>query len=360
MKLKMKIFFFINTMHTAGGTERMTAVIANALANYGWNIGIVCLYGGGTPFFKVNNTIKIYYVNHRVKNSYCYFLNNLFKLRKLYKKEKPDFVVDVCSAMSLLSIPAVWGTKINVITWEHFNANMDWNPVTSPLSRKLAVHYASKIVSLTRQDAAIYRQRYKATNVVVIPNPVTIDVTNKTKLTAKRVLAIGRFTPQKGFDLLIEAWHKVSSRNNGWTLRIVGAGEMQELLEQLVQKYNLSTSVEILPPTANVNTLYFDASIYALSSRFEGLPLVLIEAMAMGLPVVSFDCKTGPREIVVSGKTGILVEPENTGIFAKELDNLMQDLSKQRFFSQNAVEESKRFELFEIMNHWVKLFETKY
>jgi glycosyltransferase involved in cell wall biosynthesis len=352
----MKIIFFTNTIHTAGGTERMTVVIANALAGCGWKTGIVCLHGGGNPFFKIHAAINLHYLNTTTRNHYLHYLSNTCKLRKLYKKEKPDIVVDVCSAMSLLSIPAVTGTKIKVITWEHFNANVDWNPITSRLSRTLAARYAKKIVVLTTQDAAIYSKRYKAKKVAVIPNPVTVDATDKTDLTAKRVLAIGRFTPQKGFDLLIKIWSKISNKNDGWTLRIVGTGEMQQQLEQMVQKYDLSSSVEILPPTADVKSLYLDASVYALSSRFEGLPLVLIEAMAMGLPVVSFDCETGPREIVVPDKTGILVAPENTEAFAKELDALMKAPSKRQFFSQGAIEESKKFELPAIIDKWIALF----
>lgn len=355
----MKILFLINSLHTAGGTERVTTIITNALSQRGYEVGVVALHGGGEPFFELSKNVKLHYINARgYKNIYFSFLSNVGKLRRLYKNEKPNFVVDVCSAMSLMSILAARGGVTKVITWEHFNSNVDWNPITTPLSRKLATKKAVKIVVLSNQDARNYQKRYGATNVMVIANPVTIQSAEPSKLDKKRVLAIGRFTEQKGFDLLLESWSKVRMQNEGWELRIIGQGDMQEKLRQSVQYFGIEGSIEILPPTTDVISEYQNASIYVMSSRFEGLPLVLIEAMAMGLPIVSFDCETGPRDLVESGITGVLVEPLNIDRLAQELDTLMADKVKQVEYSKNAIEKSKKYNVNAIIQHWTELFEN--
>ena len=353
---KVKLLFLINALHTPGGTERVTTIIANLLTTCGYDTGIVCLHGGGKPFFALEPDVKLFYINPEgFKNIYTGLFPNIHKLRQLYKRERPDFVIDVCSAMSLMSIPASAGGITKVITWEHFNSNVDWNPVTTPLSRKLAALCSTKIITLTRQDAKNYRKRYDAKNVITIPNPITIEASSPSPLTNKRVLAVGRFTPQKGFDLLLDAWSKVQSREDGWTLRIIGQGEMESQLRDAIRELGLSDSVEIIPSTHQITEEYRQASIYVLSSRFEGLPLVLIEAMAMGLPIISFDCETGPRDIVIDGLTGVLVKPGDTDQLATELDKLMQDEKRRAYYSENALKESQRFEPEAIVNKWCQL-----
>lgn len=352
----VKILFLINALHTPGGTERVTTILANLLTTCGYDTGIVCLHGGGEPFFALDSGVKLFYIHPEgFRNIYTGLLSNIYKLRQLYKQERPDYVIDVCSAMSLMSIPASLGGITKVITWEHFNSNVDWNPVTTPLSRKLAALCSLKIVTLTRQDARNYRKRYDARNVITIPNPITIEPSPPSQLTGKRVLAIGRFTPQKGFDLLLEAWSKVRSREDGWTLRIIGEGEMEQQLKEAIRELGLSDSVEIISSTRRITEEYRQASIYVLSSRFEGLPLVLIEAMAMGLPIVSFDCETGPRDILIDGLTGVLVEPGDTDQLATELDKLMQDDKRRTYYSENAQKESRRFEPEAIVGKWCEL-----
>lgn len=352
----IKVLFLINALHTPGGTERVTTILANLLTTCGYDTAIVCLHGGGKPFFALEPDVRLFYINPEgFRNIYTGFLRNIYNLRQLYKREHPDYVIDVCSAMSLMSIPASLGGITKVITWEHFNSNVDWNPVTTPLSRKLAALCSLKIVTLTRQDTRNYRKRYNARNVITIPNPITIEASTPSPLTGKCVLAVGRFTSQKGFDLLLEAWNKVRSKDDGWTLRIIGQGEMEQQLKDTICKSGLSGNVEIIPSTQLITEQYRQASIYVLSSRFEGLPLVLIEAMAMGLPIVSFDCETGPRDIVIDGLTGVLVKPGDTNLLATELDKLMQDDKRRTYYSENALKESRRFEPEAIVSKWCEL-----
>jgi glycosyltransferase involved in cell wall biosynthesis len=210
------------------------------------------------------------------------------------------------------------------------------------------------IVTLTKQDAENYKKKFSAKNTICIPNPVTINTNEKSTLKEKVVLAVGRYSYQKGFDLLLDAWNEV--HNNGWKLRIVGSGEMEFILKEKIKLYGLHDSVELLPITKNIVEHYKNASIYVMSSRHEGLPLVLIEAMAMGLPIISFDCETGPRDIIENNVTGVLVPPLDVNQLAIELECLIMDENKRSLFSNNALKLVKKFEITEIVDSWEKLF----
>ena len=352
----MKVYFLINSLHTAGGTERMTATIANSLSEKGYDIGIICLHRGENSFFKIEEKVSLYYINKASKtNIYLGYIHDVYKLHQILKKEKPNFLVDVCSAMSLISLPASALLTTKIITWEHFNASVNWNPITSPLARKLASLYSYKIVTLTETDKIVFEQKYNAKNVLCIKNPVTIKVEEPSPLLEKTVLAIGRIEEQKGFDMLIDIWEKSYSKSNGWVLKIVGTGSLQSSIEEQITRLGLNNTVKIEPPTHDVVALYRDASVYAMSSRFEGLPLVLIEAMSMGLPIVSFDCETGPRDIVKNNITGFLVEPNNVEIFAQKLDLITENRDLLCEYSRNSILYSKDFSLEPILQEWLDL-----
>ena len=351
----MKIFFVIKSLHTAGGTERATIVIANELASRNYEVGMISLANEGKPFFDTHPSIKLHYLYPKRDNrpGLVRDFSRRLILRKLYKDENPDIIIIVGSGRSMLNIPAARG--FTTITWEHFNANVNWH-LMHPLSKKLAAMYSDRVVTLTNQDVENYKRKFGAKNAICISNPITIDSSVKSTLTEKRVLAVGRLVNQKGFDLLLDAWSKVENRNNGWKLRIIGSGGMLPVLSNKIDEYNLSDSIELVPATNNIIPHYQDSSIYVMSSRYEGLPLVLIEAMAMGLPIVSFDCETGPRDIIVDNVTGKLVPHLDVERLAVELNNLMNDEAKRKLFSENAIKRAENFEIKVIADKWEKLF----
>lgn len=350
----MKIYFIIKALNNSGGTERVTAIIANELIQRNYEIGIVSIVGAGdTPFFEINQNIKTFYAGKKADRRifpYKDIARYLF-LRKLFKKENPDVIVIVDAGRSFLKIPASRGYK--TITWEHFNVSVNWH-LLHPISRWIAAKYSDMIVTLTKLDAENYKKKFGAKNSMCIPNPITINTNEKSTLKEKVVLAVGRYSYQKGFDLLLDAWNKVNK--NGWKLRIVGSGGMESELKEKIEKYNLHDSVELLPITKNIVDHYRNASIFVLSSRHEGLPLVLIEAMAVGLPIVSFDCETGPRDIVENNVTGVLIPPSDTNQLAIELSNLIADENKRNQFSASALKLSKKFDIAEIVDSWENLF----
>ena len=349
-----KVVFLINSLNNAGGTERITTSLANYLADdSNIQVTIVAVYNNGTSFFELSPSITLHYLNNtKHGNIYTDYLRNIQRIRKLAKQIQPNYWIDVCSAMSLMSLPALIGLHIKVISWEHFNANVNWNPITSPLARKLISKYAYKIVTLTNDDKHIFKKKYKAKNVICIPNFITVRVKGVASLTEKKILSIGRFTEQKGFDMLLDAWQLTTCRHEGWVLQIVGQGELKEALREQAQRLELTDSVIFQEPTKNVISLYKNSSIYVMSSRFEGLPLVLIEALSYGLPIISFNCETGPKDIVEHEETGILVPPNDIKQLATAIDFLANTPDKRKEFQLNSIRKAENFKVPYIIGLW--------
>ena len=172
-----------------------------------------------------------------------------------------------------------------------------------------------------------------------------------------KILAIGRFAEQKGFDLLIETWSYVEKKYQDWFLEIVGEGAGKKELEEKINSLGLK-NVIISPFAKNVRQKYADASIYVLSSRYEGFALVLLEAISMSLPIVSFNCPKGPEEIIEDGVNGYLVPPLNTKMLADKLMLLMGDVEKRKEMGKNGYLLSKKFKIENITAQWINLLES--
>ena len=251
----------------------MTSLIANALYEKGHEVHIASFIGGGSrPFFHIDSGIPIHYLTG-AKDSFFLWRDRLriIRLRRLYREYRPDVIIAVDAGRSRIYAPAAKGFR--TVTWEHFNIYYSKNPRTRR-SRRLAARYSDCIVTLTQRDAEGYLHKLKARKVVCIPNPITIDCSEPSPMTARTVLSMGRIVPQKGQDLLVRAWQRIADKAEGWKLRIVGDGPLLAEVKEYVEKNGMSGSVEFLPTTKDVQAMYRQASIYAMSSRFEGLPLV--------------------------------------------------------------------------------------
>lgn len=338
-----KICFFCGNLNHSGGTERVSTAIANGLAAQGHKVMMLNLSEGMTPFFELHPSIQNYQLYPtKVSFSKRYF-STLIKLRKFIKEHQIETLIAVESMLSLYSLPAIWGLNVKHITWEHFNYQVDLGRKIRRIARYLARLSAGKIVTLTERDKQIWLQNTKGrAEVIAIPNPSPYSISaNIPSLANKRVLAMGRLTYQKGFDLLLQTWQQFKQRENtqDWQLQIVGEGEDKAKLDELIQSLNIQDSVRIFPFSNQVSAYYENASIYCMSSRFEGLPMVLIESLSFGLPVVSFDCDTGPSDIIENGKNGYLCQASNTQDLADKLWQLAM-LNEQDYLMMS--EESKK------------------
>lgn len=207
-----------------------------------------------------------------------------------------------------------------------------------------------KFIVLTHEDL---QQWGELKNIVVIPNFITEIPSSISTCENKQVLALGRYTEQKGFDLLIQAWRIVEKKHPDWELNIYGSGNYL-IYQDLANSYGLSM-ITCHPAKSDTESIYTQSSIYVLSSRHEGLPLVLIEAQSYGLPIVSFACPCGPKDII-NDSNGILVENGNIQELAKGIITLIEDEKKRKCMGKNAKINVLRFQKDEIMKKWVSLF----
>ena len=354
------ICFFCGNLNHAGGTERVATSIANALAEKGYNILMLNLWEGDKPFFDLNKKIKSSQLySQRVSFSKQY-LQTILKLRIFLKENQVDTLVVVESMLSLFSLPAKIGLVINHITWEHFNYNVTLGQKGRALSRHLSRLFSNKIVTLTEADKQIWEKKTicKA-EIIAISNPSPYAISDHIPSQMnKTVLAVGRLTYQKGFDLLIQAWKLVKNEPHfsEWKLNIVGDGEDKANLMKSIDVFNLGNSVTLFPFSYNINEFYLEASLYCMSSRFEGLPMVLIESQSFGLPIVSFNCDTGPSEILDHNKSGFLCKPEDVSDLALKLKALMS-LSEQEYngMVSYAKKSVSKFALDKIADKWEEI-----
>jgi glycosyltransferase involved in cell wall biosynthesis len=214
---------------------------------------------------------------------------------------------------------------------------------------------------LTKRDRRHYRQHLgERPRVVLIPNTVRDMGPVRADLSAKTVLAAGRYKRQKGFDRLIRAWELVAPAHPDWQLRICGDGPSRERLEALVEELGLGASVTLAPPAQDIGAEMEKASIYALSSRWEGLPLVLLEAMSVGMGVVSIDCPTGPADVIEDHENGLLIRPRTVAALAAGLAEMMDDEELRRRCAVRAIETASRYRMDVVGPLWEQMLQRNW
>ena len=191
-------------------------------------------------------------------------------------------------------------------------------------------------------------------NVTYIYNPIAVDTSESTPLTQKRAIAVGRLSRQKGFDMLVEAWALIEKEVPDWKLDIYGQGPLQKELQGQIDGLGLR-NIELKGFSDDIHKEYMESSLFFLSSRYEGFVLVLMEAMATGLPAVSFRCKEGPEETIDNGINGYLVEEGNVQQFADCAIKLMKNETLLKQFASKTKKDLDRFNTAAIINQWVEL-----
>ncbi|MDO7537550.1 glycosyltransferase family 4 protein [Acinetobacter pittii] len=355
-----KVCFLIGNINHSGGTERVTTLISNALSDsQNYEVHILSLCKGESPFFYQNNQIINNYLFESKVSMKRSFLQAIIRIRSYLNYNNIDTLIVVDSISCIFTVPACIGLKINHICWEHFNFDVNLGVKYRDIGRKWAAKYCDYVVTLTKSDKELWEQGLKKINakIVAIANPTPYeDIEHMPSLEYKTILALGRLTYQKGFEFLIEAWSQVCHQNKDWILRIVGSGEDEKALKEQSQRLGVLNRIDFVPATKNVEHYYKTSSFYCMSSRFEGLPMVLLEAQSFGLPLVAFNCNTGPSDIIENGVNGYLVESLNVS----ELANKLLDMSKKPL--DEYVEmvnlsklNSRKFYLENILNQWLNI-----
>ncbi len=346
----MNITFVCKTLNASGGIERATTLLANTLSRRGHRVYLVSWLGSdGVPFFDIDPDIEVRYLlpSQDKAPALVRDIRRFILMRRCLKKIKPDVVVLSGLYHSIINIPAA--RSFNVVSWEHSALSRRHKHLITRLARRLSARYSKCVITTTAFDAEGYQRIYKAKRVRVIPNALTLNEATPSSLENKVVLSVGRLETVKGHDLLLEAWSKIEPSD--WTLRIVGSGRLLAELQKMVQEKQIK-QVEFVPSTPQIAEHYQQASLYALCSRSENFPLVLLEAMYMGLPCISFDCGPGPREIIRHGETGLLVPPQDTTALAQALQELMVRPELRAQMGKTAREQATLYQMDHIVPQW--------
>lgn len=352
----MKTLLIIcDSLEEKGGVEKIVALQANHYIENGFFVYILTRY----KQFKKN----AYELDKKISvNSYDWDIKatGFKKLLGFYgfikwiganiKLINPDVIQTHGLNVGILSIFGAGEYQNKIITCDHnhfANANKVWH-----FLRKLAYKKVNTVVSLTKEDLPDFKSVNSAS--VCIYNPVSIKNIQFGYSRSKIALAVGRYTKQKGFDILIDSWSFVHRNHPDWKLRIIGEGEEKSNLKQKIQDYGLLNIVELCPPTSNIINEYNNSNLFVLSSRYEGFCLVLIEALTVGVPVISFECKTGPKEVLANGG-GTLVEPENTHKLAEAIIEFIEKPDEWDSISEIARDNGKNFTVESYFIEWDRL-----
>lgn len=356
----MRILFFCGSMDNAGGTERVCATLAGGLCEQrGHTVGIVNLYGGRAPFFPLADRIAGYSLFERERAFKFLVPQVIARLRRVLKRFRPDVLIAVDSLLILYALPAAAGLRSRRIVWEHLSIDFDFGLRARRLARALAARAADAVVALTEADAEAWRRRYgPRAAIVTIANPSPFPPQERTGSDADRrvVLAAGHLAPQKGFDLLIRAWAAIpAGRRAGWRLRVVGAGPEEPALRALAAGLAVADGIDLPGRSDDMAAEFRRAGLYVLSSRSEGLPMVLIEAAAFAVPAVAFACGAGPRELVEDGRTGLLVPAGDVAGLAGAIERMLADPGLRAACAAGARDRAEAFALPRILERWEAL-----
>lgn len=357
--MRPTICFLTGTLNAFAGAERMTAVIANGLAERGYRVCVLSLYDS-VSVFPLHETVTHHALFEERPSYKRAYLATVLGLRRFVRAHAVDVLVEVDPMLTLFTLPATLGLGIRRIAWEHCHFDEDLGRPARRVARWIAGWSAAAIVVLTERDREQWvRALHPRAPVMVIGNALPFGFPDTpSPREGRTVLAIGRLVPAKGFDILIRAWAHVAARHPGWRLSIVGEGEQRAALEGSIDAMNLAERVALPGSTPDVEAHYRNAAIFCLSSRYEGFGLVLLEAMAFGLPIVSTDCESGPRELIHDGVNGLQVPVDDPHALANALCRLVEDASLGGALGDHARNDARRHGIDAVIGDWIDLLRS--
>ncbi len=364
----MKLLLFIHSL-SSGGAERVTVNLANYWAGKGWNITIVTISGRDLDFYEIHPNI------HRIalclardstnlRTALKYNYRRIKALRHTLKQQRPDVALAVMTTANILLALAARGLNIPVLGSERIHPPMMHLGTVWEWLRRRSYRHLDAVTALTEETAAWLKEQTNAQYVPIIPNAVSYPIASHAPRispgmssdTSFNLLAVGRLEPQKGFDRLLLSFAALATRFPDWHLTILGEGSCRDALERMRADLGLEQRISLPGTAGNLDEWYEAANLYVMSSLYEGFPNSLGEAMAYGLPAVSVDCDTGPRDIIRHQVDGLLVPQNNHEALVEALATLMSDKALRRQYATRAVEIRERLSIETIMSMWEAVF----
>ncbi len=376
----MRIVYCTDSVCHAGGIQRITVAKANALADIEGNEVWIVVTDNKRPKPVLPISEKVHLVDLDVNyfeddwKSRLHVLKGIIVKRREHKRKlqrflntiSPDIVISTGTSEKNFVPRMKVASNPSFIREIHFTSNYrqlaanGWFEKLSAwagdiIDYRYHIRKYDKIVVLTDEDKQ--RQWKNYSKVEVIPNPLTIEHSKRSTLKSKTVVTAGRLTAQKNFASLINAWRIVNKSHPDWKLEIWGEGNLRNELQQQIEDLQLKDSANLMGYTDDIISKFADASIFVCSSNFEGFGLVIIEAMSCGLPVVSYSCLCGPKDIVTEGEDGFLVSIGDEQIMAERINYLIEHFDSRLKMGQAALDKSKQYSSDIITSKWMKLFD---
>lgn len=355
----MKVCFFSGDITRSGGTERVSTVIANELVKDAqFDICFLSLWEKekDTFFYLDKKILRYTLFDNEVSGKRI--LLYISKLRKFIKREDIDVLIDIDGILDLYSIPATRINKCKVVSWEQFSYYVSPFVGYRKYTRKMAAKKADAIVVLTESDRNNYLNNLKINGIIkTIYNPFSqTKQMNEVDEKSKEIITVGRLSPDKGLEYLVEVAEKVLNKHRNWKWRIIGDGEERKTLEMKIKEYGLQSRLILEGKKDKLEKFYQRAAIYVLTSRYEGFGLTLLEAKSAYLPCVSFKCPEGPAEIIEDGINGYLIDCFDVDSMAEKINELIENDKKRKEFSNKALVGTEKFDLSKISSQWKELF----
>lgn len=367
----MKLLIFIHSLST-GGAERVTANLANYWSSCGHELTVATLAPASADFYELAPTIKRVALNLTSTPSGLLAgarenLRRIGALRAVLQQEDPDFAIAMMSTSNVLLALATKGLpRIRAIGVEHTHPPQMPLGLPWEILRYAAYSQLAAVVSLTHESAYWLRKKTTASKVPIIPNAAVwpladqmprVDPETVCRSGRKLLLGVGRLSEEKNFGKLIEVFERLATHHEEWDLALLGEGPERPALEARIKDAGLAGRIFLPGRIGNVGRWYERADLYVMTSRFEGFPNTLVEAMAYGLPSISFDCDTGPRDIIRHGIDGLLVPPNDLESLQAALKQLMNDSDLRKAYGMRAIETRQRFSIEKIAAMWQSLFD---
>lgn len=360
----MKLLYIVPKINNAGGVARVFSLKLNYLIeNFGYEVHILTQNEGNFPLFYSFHK-KIVFHDMILEGFVFNFFNSYRKsLKTNIKNIKPDIIIVSDNGLKAYTIPFILSNETPIVFECHGSKFVEikflkQNFISQAKSRlkyafkDFCANRFSKFIALSNENL----MEWNLKNGVVIPNPSWIQSEKISNLKYKKVIVVARNSYEKGLDRLLLIWQKVILKHPDWVLEIYGESVID--LCPLIRSLGMENRVKLSSPVQNIAEKYLFSSICVMTSRSEGFPMVLLEAMASGLPCVAYDCPSGPRAIIEDGKNGFLVEDGKVNFFVEKLEQLIKDENLRIQMGRNANESVRKYDIETIMQQWKSLFES--
>lgn len=360
--MKKKICFFSGDITRSGGTERVAVQLANALNKDGtYDVCFVSLTEQAeSPFYPIDPEIKRYSLGDKWINPGPGYIPLIGKLRRFIKEQQIDIIIDIDIVLDVLSLPATKGLKTKVVSWEHFTADFELSVLYRKMILKYSVKRSDYVVVLTDGDLKEYETRLgRKTGITRIYNPIAYNFENRDVLEKKNIiLTVGRLVPEKGTEYIEKISLELLNKYPQWQWIILGDGTERNNLEHFIAENNLQNKLILEGCVKKVDDYLRKASIFVLTSKFEGLGLSILEAREMMVPCVAFNVKMGPRELINDGVDGYLVRPFDCDEMAEKIETLINSRELREHFAGQAFLRMDEFRMDKIKSQWNEVLKS--